>query len=822
MLDDLRHALRSIRKQPGFAAVAVLTLAFGIGVNTTIFGIVSAIFLQPSRLSNPHELVVVMQKGEVINLPYGLSFPDYLDYRGSTKTLTSLVAFMPTPVHLSARGQPPDRTWVEAVSPNYFALADVSPAFGELLKPGQGEAKGAAPVIVLAYRYWQRRFGGNPAIVGQPVVLNGQSFTVVGIAPETFTGLSWAMAVSGWVPTGAMSGLMQNGDAIRDSRDAPMFRLMGRLAQGRTIADARAELELLTTRLAAAYPAEHKGTRVMVIPENRARPDPSIAELLPVFAVMFAAMVTLVLLIACANVANLMVARALERQRDLVIRSALGASRARLIRLQVVEGLVLAAIAGVIGLLLARWAGQAIARFAPAGDIPVNQDQPQDYWRVLAFTFVVSAAAGIATSLWPARQASRFNLVESLKQGGSGAGSRRHALRNLLVIAQVSLSFIVLVSAGLFVHSLRQLQNLAFGFRPDGLLVMSMDLSLQQYSDERGRHFLDTLVDRAEGLPGVTSATLATYLPLDSAGMRFAEIGIDGEIPGTKDNRLSTGYNVVGRRFLETTGLQLLSGRAFDASDGETSRLVGLVNDTMARKLWPGKDPIGRRFQGPVGKDWKAQWVEVVGVVATGRYVMLAEEPRPFFYLPLVQHYSSPITLIVRSASDPIGLVSPLTHVLNGLDPNLPVFNVKSMSAHVRDSVFGLMPLRMGATMAGGQGVIGLFLAVLGLYAVVSYGVARRTREIGVRMALGAGRADVLRLVVREGMRLTVIGIVLGLVGSLGLGFVLSKVLYSVSAMDPRVYIGVTALLLGVSALACYLPARGAMRVDPMVALRAE
>ena len=821
MLDDFRQALRSIRKQPGFAAAAVLTLAFGIGVNTSIFGIVSALFLQPSRLSNPHELVVVMQKGEIINLPYGLSFPDYLDYRSSAKTLSSLAAFMPMPVHLSVKGQTPERTWIEAVSPNYFALAGVSPAFGELLTPGQGEAKGAAPVVVLAYRYWQRRFGGNPAIVGQPVVLNGQSFTVVGIAPESFTGLSWAMAVSGWVPTGAMGALMQNGDSIRDARGAPMFRLMGRVAPGRTVADARAELEVITKRLAAAYPAEHKGTRIMVIPENRARPDPSTSELLPAFAAVFAAMVALVLFIACGNVANLMIARSLERQHDLAIRSALGASRARLIRLQMVEGLVLAAIAGVIGLLLARWTGHALAAFTPAGDIPVNQDQPQD-WRIYAFTLVVSAIAGIATALWPARQASQFNLVNSLKERGRGSGTRRHGLRNLLVVAQVSFSFIVLVSAGLFVHSLRQMQNLAFGFRPDGLLVMSMDLGLQQYSDERGRQFLDTLVERAEGLPGVTSATLATHLPLDSTGIRIVNVGIEGEIPGTKDNRLSIGYNAVGRRFLETTGLQLLRGRAFDSSDGEKSRLVALVNDTMARKLWPGKDPIGQRFQFPGGKDGKAQWVEVVGVVANGRYVMLSEEPRPFFYLPLIQHYSAPITLIVRSASDPLGLVSPLTGVVIGLDPDLPVFNVKSMSAHVRDSPLGLMPLRMGAALAGGQGVIGLFLAVLGLYAVVSYGVARRTHEIGVRMALGAGRADVLLLVVREGMRLTVIGIVLGLAGSLGLGVVLSKVLYGLSAMDPRVYLGVTALLLGVSAVACYLPARGATHVDPMVALRVE
>jgi predicted permease len=821
MLDDFRQAFRSIRKQPGFAATAILTLAFGIGVNTSIFGIVSAFFLQPSRLSNPQELVVVMQKGEIINLPYGYSFPDYLDYRASVKTFTSLTAFMPTPVHLSARGQTPERTWVEVVSPDYFALANVSAAFGELLKPGQGESKGAAPVIVLAYRYWKTRFGGNPAMVGQPVVLNGRSFTVVGIAPESFTGLSWAMAVSGWVPSGAMGALMQNGDDIRDSRAAPMFRLMGRLAPGRTVADARAELEVITKHLATAYPAEHKGTRVMAIAENRARPDPSIAELLPAFAAVFAAMVALVLCIACGNVANLMIARALERQRDMAIRSALGASRGRLIRLQVAEGLLLAAIAGVIGLLLARWTGQLLAGLTPAGDIPLNQDQPQD-WRIYVFTFVVSAIAGIATALWPARQASRFNLVESLKEGARGAGTRRHALRNLLVIAQVSLSFIVLVSAGLFVHSLRQMQNVAFGFRPDGLVVMSMDLSLQQYSDERGRQFLDSLVARAEGLPGVTSATLATQLPLDTTGIRVADVGIDGDIPGTKDNRLSIGYNVVGRRFLETTGLQLLRGRAFDASDGEKSRLVGLVNATMAMTVWPGKDPIGQRFQMPGGNDGKRQWVEVVGLVANGRYVMLAEQPRPFFYLPLVQHYSAPITLLVRSASDPLALVKPLTRVVNELDPDLPVFNVKSMSAHVRDSPLGLMPLRVGTAMAGGQGVIGIFLAMMGLYAVVSYSVARRTREIGVRMALGAGRADVLFLVVREGMRLTAIGVFLGLLGSLGLGFILSKVLYGLSSMDPRVYIGVTALLLGISGIACYLPARGAIRVDPVVALRAE
>jgi predicted permease len=815
MLDDLRQALRSIRKQPGFASVAVFTLAFGIGVNVSIFALVSALFLQPLAVKNARELVMVMQKGDIINVPYGYSFPDYLDYRKSVTSLTNLVAYTPTPVHLSARGQTPERTWVEVVSPNYFSLAQVEPAFGELLTPGEGEAKGAAPTVVLAWRYWQRRFGGNPSIVGQPITLNGQSFTVLGIAPASFTGLSWAMAVSGWVPTGAMGTLMHGGDESRDNRGTPMFRLMGRLAPGRTLADARAELEVVTKRLAASYPAEHKGTRVMVIPENRARPDPSISEFLPAVAAIFVAMVALVLFIACANVANLMLSRALERQRDLVIRSALGASRWRLIRLQVVEGLMLAAIAGVLGLLLARAAGQALSAFMPTGDIPVNQDQPFD-WRIYPFTLLVSAVAGIATALWPARQASRFNLVESLKEGTRGGGTRRHVLRNLLVVGQVALSLIVLASTGLFVHSLRQMQNLTFGFRPNGLLLISMDLGLQQYSDERSKQFLDRLVARAEALPGVTSATIGMHVPLDY-GIQINEVSIDGEIPGTKDNHVPIAFNVVGPRFLETTGGRLLRGRTLERADNETSRHVGLINETMAAKLWPGRDPVGQRFR--VGD---SNWIEVVGVVANGKYLMLGEEPRPYYYLPLAQEHPSGGTLMVRSVSDPLALVGPLRRILHDMDPDLPIFNVKTMDAHVRESVFGLMPLRMGAAMAGGQGLIGLFLAVLGLYAVVSYAVTRRTHEIGIRMALGANRTDVVRLVVREGLRLTFIGLGLGLIASLGIGLVLSKVLYGLGGMNVDVIVGVTVLLLGVSALACYLPARRATRVDPLVALRAE
>jgi predicted permease len=815
-MGDLRQAFRALLKQRGFAAVAVLTLALGIGADVTLFGLLSAFFLQPLPVKDADRLMLVMQRGDVLNVPYGHSYPDYLDYRRSMTALTDLVAYFPAPAHLSARGQTPERTWIEIVSPNYFALAGVAPAFGTFPRPGENEGTGGAPVVVLSHRYWQRRFGGNPALVGQPVTLNGKTFTVIGIAPATFTGLSWAMAVSAWVPSGAMGALMNGGDAFRENRGAPAFRLIGRLAPGKTQQEARAEIEVVAKRIADAYPAEHKNARVLLIPENRARPDPSIAGFLPIVAAVFAAMAGLVLLIACANVANLMLSRALARQRDLVIRAALGASRSRLIRLQLSESLVLAVLAGVAGLLLARAIGPALASFAPAGDIPINDTHSWD-WRVYAFTFAVSFATGLAAGLWPARNATRFNVVESLKEGAPGAGSSRHRLRNLLVIGQVTMSLVVLASAGLFLQSLRRMQNLPIGFKPDGLLMMSMDLGLQQYDDERGHRFLDDLMTRAEGLPGVRSATVTVHVPFDY-GMQFADVATGAPIAGSKDDHVATAYTIVGPRFFETTGTAIARGRTLEPTDDERSRRVAVVNETMARTLWPNDDAIGRRFR----IDRNGEWTEVVGIARNGKYLMLAEQPRPYFYLPLSQVYRSPSTIVVRCAVDPATLAGPVQHLLAEMDPDLPVFNVRTMERHIQDSVFGLMPLRMGATMASVLGLIGLFLAVMGLYAVVSYGVARRTREIGVRMALGAGSGDVVRLVVREGMRLSLVGIAFGLVLALAFGFVLSGALFGVAAVDPAVVGAITLLLLGVSAAACYVPARRATRVDPLVALRTE
>jgi predicted permease len=814
-MDDLRYALRSLREHPGYTSVAVLTLALGIGVSISVFSIVSAFFLQPLSVPEADRLVIVMQRSAVIEVPYGHSYPDYIDYRAAARSLTDLAAYMPAPAHISARGQTPERTWIEIVSPNYFALARVSPAFGDFPRPDDLGTE-SAPAVVLSYRYWQRRFGGDPSIVGQLITLNGRPFSVTGIAPATFTGLSWAMAVSAFVPAGGMGSVMDGGDAFRENRGAPAFRIMGRLGPGNTLEEARAEFEVLARQLATTYPAEHKDSRILLIPENRARPDPAISGFLPIFAAVFAAMVGLVLLIACANVANLTLARAVARQRDLVIRSALGASRLRLVRLQVVESVVLATMAGGLGLLFAQWAGQLLAGFAPSGDVPLNQDHPFD-WRVYPFALLVSAAAGIASGLWPARRATRFNLVESLKDGSASAGTSRHALRNLLVIGQVTMSLVVLVSAGLFLHSLQRLQTLPLGFKPDNLLMMSIDLGLQRYSSERGHHFLDELLTRAEGLPGVRSATFAVHVPFDY-GMQLTDVGIGREIPGSKDGYISTAYNIVGPSFFETVGASLVKGRFLHTTDDERSRRVAVVNETMARTLWPNQDPVGQRFR--FGKD--GDWIEVIGVVSDGKYVMLAEQPRPYFYLPLSQHYRSPLTVVLRTAGEPASLAVPLQRLIAASDPDLPIFNVRTMDAHIRESVFALMPLRIGASMAGVQGAIGVMLAVMGLYAVVSYTVTRRTREIGLRMALGAARGDVMRLVVREGMRLSLAGLAIGVILALGVGFVLSRVLYGVATLDLPVFAIVTALLLTVSTLACYVPARRATRIDPLVALRHE
>ena len=818
MMSDLRFALRQLVKFPGFTIVAVLTLAFGIGVNTQIFSMVNAFFLQPLAFKDADRLVLVLMRSDIFNMPHGLSFPDFKDLRGQTKSLTDLIAYLPSPVHVSAAGQAADRTWMEIVTPNGFAAHGVQAALGRTLLPADGESAGAEPVAMLSFDYWKNHFGGDPGIVGRTITLNDKPFTVVGVAPEGFHGFSWAMAMKIFVPAGAGSRLHPDGD-ILEKRWVMNWRVLGRLKAGVALSAARAETDIIARKLVQDFPDDHKGARLMVIPETRARPDPIFTDYTPVFVAVFTGMVGLVLFIACANVANLMMARVITRQREMVMRSVLGTSRWRLIRQLLVESLLFAAIAGALGYLISEWMGTAINRLVPPPtDIPVVTEFPPG-WRIYFFTTIISLVTGLATGLVPALRASRVDLNEGLKENGGGRASKgRHWFRNLLVVGQVTLSLVVLICTGMFLHSLQRARSLNLGFRADHLLTLSLDLGLQGYSENRGKDFCRELLEKIRAMPGVEGAGLTRQVPFDTFGIQISVVYPENPPPQLKDGAATISRTSVDPGYLPMIGTILLRGRQLAPADTESTPRVAIINETMANLCWPGQDALDKRFHlwrnGPL--------IEVVGIAVTGKYVMISEQPRPFAYLPLTQDYGTPITLVVRTTAAPAGLMNAVRAMVAALDPHLPIYNVRTMDEHLRSSVFALLPLRMGAMLTGIQGIIGLLLAVMGLYAVISFSVTQRTQEIGIRMALGADRRAVLRLVLRDGMRLTVIGLGIGLVTSLGMGFVLSRVLFGISPADPLVFIGITTLLLATTLMACYWPARRAMRLDPAVALRRE
>jgi predicted permease len=817
MLHDLRFALRQLAKSPGYTIVVVLTLALGIAVNTNIFGIVGAFFMRPMPVPDADRLALILQRSDAWSLPHGISFPDFRDYRARTTTFSDLIAFFPQPAHFSAEGKTPERAWIEIVTPNGFSALGVPAALGRTLVPSDGEAQGAQPVAVLSHRCWQNRFGGDPRVVGQVIQINGHAFTVVGVAREGFDGFTSSLAMNAFVPSGAITEVYGDGAKFLDERGIPNWRALGKLKPGATVAAADAEVKVVTAQLVRDYPDSHKGTQGMVLSEIRCRPDPTVADFTVVFAFLFTGLVTLVMLIACANVTNLMLARALTRQKELTLRAALGASRWRLVRQLLVESLVLAGLAGVVGWFLAERAGQLFARFAPQGDIPVvtqTGPAPRDY----LFTVALSLLVGIASGLIPAWRASRVDLVESLKESPGGRlADGRHRLRNILVVSQVAFSLVVLIGAGLFVQSLQRARTVNLGFRRDHILMASFDLGLQGYSFERGQTFIRQLLDKTRALPGVEAAGLTQHVPFDYY-VQIRDIWPETPPAQFKDGSTSIAYSRVDPGIFDLMGLRLLQGRLLAETDTESAPRVVVINQAMATQCWPGEDAVGRRLR--LSRD--GPWVEVVGVLATAKYVMLAEQARPYFYLPLKQDYYSPLTLMVRSRGEPLALTNDLRSAVQSIDPHLPVYSVRTMEDLMDTSIFALLPMRMGAALAATQGTIGLLLAIMGLYAVVSYGVTRRTREIGIRVALGANPRTVLGFVVNEGMRLTAIGLGLGFILAVALGLVMSKLLFGLGAIDPLVIVGVTLLLALTSGLACWIPARRATRVDPVIALRSE
>ena len=822
---DLRYAVRQMRRSPGFTAVAVLTIGFGLSVNITIFSMIRLLFLQPLPVENAGRLVVVLQQRENAEFAHGMSWSDFQDFRAGISEFSDMLAISFRPAHLSIPGRTADRSWIESVSGNYFSMLGIRPQAGRLFQPGEGEKRGADPVVVLGYDYWQTRLGGDPGIVGSAAVINGRAFTIIGIAPESFSSAQWAMAPAAFIPATMIPAIFPGTNSILDSRDSAAFKVMAYLRPGVTTAQASSAVQVVAQRLAREYRPGATGIQAFVRPERMTRPEPSVSRFMPFAAVVFSVMAGLVLLIACANVANLMFSRALGRHREIAVRTAIGAPRRRLVRQLLTESLVLAALAGAVGMLLSYAAAPLLDRFAPSpGDIPIRPDASWS-WLPLLYTVLVSVVAGIVTGLAPALRATKVDVYPILKGAGPNAGRKRHLMRSSLVLTQVAVCVVVLVCSGLFIHSLRELAAYDLGFQPDRLVMASVDLGLQGYNEEQSRQFLDRLTGQVQGLPGVQSAALASSVPFDTYFETRAIVPANlptATVPAGKDDALKAGVNHVDPAYLQTLGVTLQTGRGFTDQESDSAAPVAVVNETLADRLWPGQEPLGKYFRWE-SPDSNGVPIEVIGVASNGKYVMLGEAPRPYLYVPLARRHASLATLHVRTRSaDPLALAPALRRVFRDLDPDLPIFNLRSMEEHLRTSVFGFLPLRMGALLAGAQGIIALLLAVIGIYGVVAYAVSQQTREIGIRIALGASNRDVFRLVSRSGLRPTFLGLTLGLAASFGLARLLAVLLYGLNPFSIPVFATVTALVVAVSLLACWLPARRAVRVDPIEALRQE
>ena len=814
---DVRFAARSLRKTPGFTAVALLTLALGIGVNTAVFSIINNLFFQPLPVRNPENLVVVAARTPVSSLLRGYEFPNYLDLRAQVDAFSDLMAYSTVPIDLAASGFEPERTYAAVVTGNFFSFFGVQAERGRLFLPGEGAEIGADPIMVLSHAYWQQHFGGDPSIVGRSVNVNGHPYIVVGIAPATFTGTQAGLSANVFVPVTMVSDLMTNGAQLLEARAGMPLKIMGRLKPGMTLDQAQAEVGTVVARIARAHPQEIVGGTPRVIRERRTRPDPGFTEFMPLISRVFMGLVGLVLLIACANVANLMFLRATVRRREMILRSALGASRWQLCRQLLAESFLLASFASAAGLVLGYWGANWLVRFGSSGT-PLALIGASWDWRVFLFAAVMALFAGLLTGLMPALKVSRVDLQTPLKQGaGALSASSRHPFRSVLVVSQVAVSLVVLICGGVFLRSLQHVSPQFLGFRTDHLLMASFDLGLHGYNPDRAGQFQQQLLEKARTLPGVEAATLGTFVPFALYSSLNVAVPEGKTVHGLQDMTV-TPYGRVAPDFVQAMGMTLLRGRGFSAQDKTGAPLVAIINEEMAAQFWPGQDPLGKRCYvgGPPA-------LEVVGVVRNGRYMMVGEASSPFILQPLAQSYDlAPLTLYLRTQSDLAGLVPDVRKLVQELDPALPLYNIETMDRHLNDGLLALLPLRAGAALAGLQGLLSLLLAVMGLYGVVSFVVSQRTREIGIRLALGAQKGDILRLVLGDGLKLTLAGVAIGAVLSLGLTHVLSRVLHGLAVSSTAVTLAAVLLLTGVALLACCLPARRATKVNPSETLRAE
>ena len=810
---EIVYAARTLLKRPGFSLVAVLTLALGIGANTAIFSLVNTVLLRSMPVERPGEVVAVNMRGKDDSMS-AISYPNYVDFRDRNDVLSGLLVYRFVPLSLSRSGGN-ERVWGYEVSGNYFDVLGVKPIHGRTFLPEEDKTRLTHPVAVLSYEGWQRRFGGDPNIVGRDILLNNHQFHVIGIAPEGFKGTEQVYAPELWLPI-SMNGWAEPGSNWLDHRADSNLFAVGRLKPGVNARQAEASLNVLANQLAKEYPDADEGQSIKVGPPGFILPELRGAVVSFTWVLMGA--VALVLLVTCTNLAGLLLARATDRRREIAIRLAMGANRLRLIRQLLTESLLLSIVGGAAGVLLAIWMVRFLLAFKPPIDFPLTLDVGLD-WRVLLFSLGVSLVAGVVFGLAPALQSTRPNLLSTLKDTAAQGGAGRTRLRSVLVVAQIAISLVVLIAAGLVVRTLQQLQTMSPGFDPQNALMMSYDLSLQGYDEARGQQFDREVVERVRSLPGVKSAAVGSYVPL-SLDYNSRSIFVEGEPVERGANQPASMNASVGPGYFETMATPVLYGREFTEQDLEKSEQVTMVNEAFVRQMMPAvrtlDEAVGKRvrFGGKTNP-----FMRIVGVVKQGKYFNITEDPRPFIWTPLAQDYNSTGVLVVRTTGNPDLVFGPIRGEVSRLDPNLPLFEVKTLTQHLR---FALFPSRVAATVLGVFGFVALLLSAIGIYGITSYAVAQRTHEIGIRMALGAQLGDVLKLVLNHGLKLTMIGAAIGLVGAYLATRAITSVLYGVSATDPLTFGLVSVLLIGVALLACYVPARRATKVDPLIALRNE
>jgi putative ABC transport system permease protein len=816
---DARYGLRQLRRNPGFTFVAVLTLALGIGVNTAAFTIVNTLLLNPLAIRNAQNVVAIETEiktsGNASSRLQFLSLPNLVDLRERNRVFSSVTGYSyPTAVTLS-NGPHAERIFAELVTPDYFRTLEIPPFLGRFFLPEETDLAAGRPVAVLTYKGWQGRFGGAADIIGHTVRINAVVFTIVGVAPRGFDGVNAVFGPDLWVPAAMEKQLFPMRPDWRSQRAEPVVRVAGRLKPGTTFAEAQAQMNVLAKELKKVYPEANRGYGIALEPiENAALGGAGSHQQLILASALLMAIVGLVLLVACSNVANLLMARAAARRQEMAVRKALGAGRIRLARQMITESVLLGLASGFFGFGFGYLGCKTLWSFRPA-EFAQNLAEPRLNATVLIFTLAVSLLTGAIFGLMPAIVSSRSRVAEALKEESPKTGRSRRSLSfgNILVAAQVALSLVALITAGLCLRSVARESTIDPGFQTRRLALFLLYPGQTGYNRARTEQFYRQVREQVSALPGVMSVSWATNLPL--WGRQTNGVVIKGREPQPKSLGITSILNTVGLDYFTTIGVPILQGRAFTRDDREGSAPVAIINDTMARQYWPGQDPLGKLIKLPDENSFR----RIVGVAKTANYQTLGEQPQPCIYIPLRQNLSGSMVLYLRTSKGPSLFLPTVQRELRSIDPLLPVEDVRTGQTVINQALWSG---KIGAGLLAAFGLLALSLACVGLYGIMAYSVNQRRHEIGLRMALGAAPRSISRLILRQGMTLACAGVAAGLAASLAVGHVLAGFLYGVGGVDPLTFIVVSLILITVALAACYIPARRAARVDPMVALRYE